>query len=63
MKEYSGIVSTRKKEAPMYERWNDASFGDLLFPAKVVKSHNKVCQMCDLAENELVEDVVLECEV
>ena len=65
----------KEKEAPMYERWYDGSLGgDLLFRARAQcmdvnernyrwsESRSKVCQMCNIGEDELVEHVVLECE-
>ena len=57
----------------MYEKWYDGSLGgDHLFRARAqcmdVNTRNyiwsesrcKVCQMCDMGENETVESVVLE---
>ena len=65
----------REKEAPMFVRWYDGSlFGDLLFRARAQymdvnarnyrwsESRSKVCQMCDMGEDETVEHVVLKCE-
>ena len=65
----------REKEAPMYVKWYDGSLGgDLLFRARAQcmnvnarnyrwsESHSKVCQMCNMGEDETVEHVVLECE-
>ena len=65
----------REKEAPMYVKWYDGSLGgDLLFRARAQcmdvnarnyrwsESRSKVCQMCDIGEDETVEHVVLECE-
>ncbi|XP_063877492.1 uncharacterized protein LOC135109778 [Scylla paramamosain] len=64
----------KEKEAPRYERWYDGSLGgDLLFRARAQcmdvnarsyrwsESRSKVCQMCDMGEDETVEHVVLEC--
>ncbi len=64
----------KEKAAPMYERWYDGSLGgDLLFRARAQcmdvnarsyrwsESRSKVCQMCDMGEDETVEHVVLEC--
>ncbi|MPC53796.1 hypothetical protein E2C01_047696 [Portunus trituberculatus] len=60
------------KETPMYERWYDGS--DFLFQARAQcmdvneriyrwsESHSKVCQMCDMGEDETVEHVMLECK-
>ena len=51
----------------MYERWYDGSLGgDFLFRARaqcmdVNESRSKVCQMCDMGEDESVEHVVLGC--
>ena len=70
----STLVWYKDKEAPAYERWYDGSLGsDLLFRARAQcmdvnarnyrwsESHSKVCQMCDMEEDETVEHVVLEC--
>ena len=59
----------------MYERWYDGSLGgDLLFRARAqcmdvnerhyrwFESRSKVCQMCDMGEDESMEHVILECE-
>ena len=58
----------------MYERWYDGSLGGDLFRARAqcmdVNDRNyrwsdfssKVCQMCDMGEDESLEHVVLECE-
>ncbi|MPC56906.1 hypothetical protein E2C01_050872 [Portunus trituberculatus] len=59
----------------MYERWYDGSLGgDLLFRARAQcmdvnarnyrwsESCSKVCQMCDMGEDKMVEYVMLECE-
>ena len=64
-----------EKETPMYVRWYDGSLGgDLLFRARAqcmdvnVRNYrwsefrSKVCQMCDMGEDETVEHMVLECE-
>ena len=66
----------REKEAPMFVRWYDGSLGgDLFFRAKPqcmnvnahncrwLESRNKVCQMCDMGEDETVEHVVFECQM
>ncbi|MPC76616.1 hypothetical protein E2C01_071033 [Portunus trituberculatus] len=58
----------------MYEKWYDGSLGgDFLFRARAQcmdvnarnsrwsESRSKVCQMCDMGEDETVEHVVLEC--
>ena len=59
--------------APMYERWYDGSLGGDLFPARAQcmdvnernyrcsESCSKVCQMCNMGEDESVEHVVLDC--
>ncbi|MPC29593.1 hypothetical protein E2C01_022834 [Portunus trituberculatus] len=57
----------KEKEAPMYERWYGGSLGGDLFKARaqcvdVSESRSKVCQMCDMGEDETVEHVMLECE-
>ena len=65
----------REKEEPKYEKCYDGSLGgDLLFQARAQcmdvnarnyrwsESQSKVCQMCDMGEDETVEHVVLECE-
>ena len=59
----------------MYVRWYDGSLGgDLLFRARAQymdvnarnhiwsESHSKLCQMCDMGEDETVEHVILECK-
>ena len=64
----------KEKDAPMYERRYDGSLGgDLLFRARaqcmdvnernnrLSESRSKVCQMCDMGQDESVEHVVLEC--
>ena len=63
----------RKKEAPMYVRWYNGSLGDL-FRARAQyidvnarnyrwsEFHSKVCQMCDMGDDETVEHVILEFE-
>ena len=75
MERKSTLEWYKVKEAPMYERWYDGSLGgDLLFRARAQcmdvnarnyrwsESRSKVCQMCDLGEDETVEHVMLECE-
>ena len=75
MEQKSTMEWYKEKEAPMYERWYDGSLGgDLLFRARAQcmgvnernyrwsESRSKVCQMCDMGEDESVEHVVLECE-
>lgn len=65
----------REKEAPMYVKWYEGSLGgDLLFRARAKcmdvnarnyrwsESRSKVCQMCDMGEDETIEHVMLECE-
>ncbi|MPC67802.1 hypothetical protein E2C01_061988 [Portunus trituberculatus] len=62
------------REAPMYEKWYDGSLGgDLLFRARAQcmdvnakdyrwsESRSKVCQVCDVGEDETVEHEVLKC--
>ena len=74
MEHKSTLEWYREKEAPMYERWYDGSLGgDLLFRARAQcmdvnarnyrwsESRSKVCQMCDMGEDETVEHVMLEC--
>ena len=64
----------REKKAPKYVKWCDGSLGgDLLFQARTQcmdvnernyrwsESGSKVCQMCDMGEDETVEHVMLEC--
>ena len=58
----------------MYERWYDGSLGGDLFRARAqcmdvnarnyrwLESRSKVCQMCDMGEDETIEHVALECE-
>ena len=75
MERKSTMVWYKEKEAPMYESWYDGSLGgDLLFRARAQcmdvnernyrwsESRSKVCQMCNMGEDESVEHVVLECE-
>lgn len=65
----------KEKETPAYESWYDGSLGsDLLFRARAQcmdvnvrnyrwsESGSKMCQMCDMGEDETVEHVLLECE-
>ena len=65
----------KEKDTPAYERWYDGSLGsDLLFRARAQcmdvnvrnyrgsESGSKVCQMCDMGEDETVEHVLLECD-
>ncbi|MPC88688.1 hypothetical protein E2C01_083607 [Portunus trituberculatus] len=64
----------KEKEAPMYERWYDGILGGDLLRARAQcmdvnarnyrwsESRSKVCQMCDMGEDETVEHVMLECE-
>ena len=65
----------REKKVPGYERWYDGSLGgDLLFRARAQcmdvnarnyrwsESRSKVCEMCEMGEDETVVHVVLECE-
>ena len=74
MEHKSTLEWYREKVAPMYERWYDGSLGgDLLFRARAQcmdvnarnyrwsESRSKVCQMCDMGEDETVEHVMLEC--
>ncbi|MPC59521.1 hypothetical protein E2C01_053544 [Portunus trituberculatus] len=68
------MVQGKAKEAPMYERWYDGSLGGDLFRARAQcmdvntrnyrwsESRSKVCQVCDMGEDETVEHVVWECE-
>ncbi|MPC40918.1 hypothetical protein E2C01_034492 [Portunus trituberculatus] len=59
----------------MYERWYDGSLGGGdLFRARGQcmdvnarnyrwsKSRSKVCQMCDMGEDETVKHIMMECE-
>ncbi|MPC67146.1 hypothetical protein E2C01_061312 [Portunus trituberculatus] len=75
MERKSTLEWYKEKEIPMYERWYDDSLGgDLLFQARAqcmnVNARNyrwsepcsKVCQMCDMGEDETVEHAMLECE-
>ena len=74
MERKSTLEWYKEKEAPAYERWYDGSLGsDLLFRARAQcmdvnerkyrwsDSGSKVCQMCDMGEDETVEHVLLEC--
>ncbi|MPC65527.1 hypothetical protein E2C01_059664 [Portunus trituberculatus] len=69
MERNSTLEWYKEKEAPMYERWYDD-----LFRARaqcmdvnarnyrLSESRSKVCQMCDMGEDETVEHALLECE-
>ncbi len=65
----------KEKEAPQCESWYDGSLaGDLLFQARAQcmnvntrnyrwsESRSKVCQKCDMGEDETVVHVMRECE-
>jgi len=64
----------KEKEAPKYVKWYEESLGGDLFRARAQcmdvnarnyrwsESRSKVCQMCDMGEDETVEHVILECE-
>ena len=75
MEQKSTLEWYREKEAPRYVKWYEGSLGgDLLFRARAQcmdvnarnyrwsESRSKVCQMCNMGEDETVEHVVLECE-
>ncbi|MPC63568.1 hypothetical protein E2C01_057667 [Portunus trituberculatus] len=75
MERKSTVEWYKEKEALMYERWYDGSLSDdLLFRARAQcmdgnarnyrwsKSLSKVCQMCDIGKEEMVQHVMLECE-
>lgn len=75
MERKSTLEWYKEKEAPKCVSWCDGSLGgDLLFQARAQcmnvaarnyrwsESHSKVCQMCDMGEDETVAHVVMECE-
>ena len=74
MERKSTLEWYREKEAPMYVKGYKGSLSGDLFRARAQcmdvnernyrwsESRSKVCQMCDMGEDESVEHVVLECE-